>query len=245
MKKFLIPVVAALGLALIVFVTRPNEDNQSNFPANNSAQNNVTQNNATENNNQAKQVLHEVPFVSQAPFGDWNDDRQQDGCEEASMLMAIRWATNQNLTRQQALEEIHAMSAFEQQTIGTYHDTSAADTVSWARNYFDYEKIELEYDINAEDIKQALRDGKVVVVPADGTKLNNPNFTPPGPERHMFVIRGFDESKGVFITNDPGTRNGEEYEYSYNTVINAILDYSTGKLEPVTSSKKLMIVVSK
>ena len=34
-------------------------------------------------------VLLNVPFTSQAPFGEWSDPRHQDGCEEAAALMAV------------------------------------------------------------------------------------------------------------------------------------------------------------
>lgn len=37
-------------------------------------------------------ILYDVPFAAQAPFGEWSDKRQQDGCEEVSALMAVKWA---------------------------------------------------------------------------------------------------------------------------------------------------------
>ena len=36
-------------------------------------------------------VIYDVPFTSQAPFADWKDPRQQEGCEEASILMVSRF----------------------------------------------------------------------------------------------------------------------------------------------------------
>src|SRR3989344_1252246 len=73
--------------------------------------------------------FNDVQFTSQAPNGDWDDQRQQDGCEEASSLMAVRWANRQSLTSSEALEEILAVSDYEQATYGNYHDTNAQDTV--------------------------------------------------------------------------------------------------------------------
>lgn len=184
-----------------------------------------------------------VPFVSQAPFGDWADPRQQDGCEEASVLMAVRWAKQQSLSKDEALKEIHALAAWQEEHIGTYHDTSVADTLRLVKEYFDYERAEVRYDITKDDIRRELAAGHVVAVPAQGQLLGNPNFTPPGPPRHFLVIRGYDDTKQQFITNDPGTRRGEAYRYDYDVLMNAIVDYPTGHHEPITNERTAMIVV--
>ena len=85
--------------------------------------------------------------------------------------------------------------------------------------------------------------GSLVLVPAFGQILGNPYFTPPGPATHMLVIRGYDETTKEFITNDPGTRRGEGYRYSYAALVRAIRDYPTGDHEPVPTLEKRMIVV--
>src|SRR3989344_7509187 len=72
-------------------------------------------------------VLLNVPFTPQAPFGDWGDSRQQDGCEEASALMAMRWVQGRGLSKDEALKEILAISDYETATYGHFHDTSAQD----------------------------------------------------------------------------------------------------------------------
>src|SRR3989338_7629179 len=51
-------------------------------------------------------VLWEVPFTSQAPRGNWKDPRQQAGCEEASVLMAMRWVRGKSLSMAQAEAQI-------------------------------------------------------------------------------------------------------------------------------------------
>ncbi len=191
-------------------------------------------------------ILLNVSFTAQAPFGEWSDQRQQDGCEEASALMAVRWARGQSLTLQQAKVEILAISDFEQEKYGSYHDTSVADTISRIfKDYFKFNNVTAKYNIDENDIIDELEKGNLVVVPANGQKLKNPNFTPPGPERHMLVIKGYDPVKKQFITNDPGTRQGQSYRYSVTTMMAAIYDYKTGYHEPVTEIVKAMIVVHK
>ncbi len=193
-----------------------------------------------------KVITQTVPFTAQAPFGEWADQRQQDGCEEASALMAVSWARGETFTLQQAKEKILTIADWEQETYNNYRDTSAADTVDRIfKAYFKFDDVRLEYNIDADDIIDELEDGKVVVIPADGTLLGNPNFTPPGPEHHMLLIIGYDYGTEEFITNDPGTRQGKNYRYHKLTLQNSIADYPTGAHLPRTGVKTAMIVVSK
>ena len=163
-----------------------------------------------------RQINLPVPFISQSPFGEWEDPRQQDACEEASILMAKWWINGTTGSLQQAKDELLALSAIAEQMLGTYHDSSAADTLRIFKQSMPAVKAEVFYSVSAEDIKKHLAEGKVVLAPANGQKLGNPNFTGAGPERHMFLIRGFDEARKQFITNDPGTRKGENYRYTYD-----------------------------
>lgn len=191
-------------------------------------------------------LLEGVSFTPQAPFGNWNDPRQQDGCEEAAALMAVRWARGQSLTLAQAESEITAASDWELANYGGYHDTSVADTISRIfKGYFNYSNVEARYGISAQDIIRELEKGNLVIVPTDGRILNNPYFTPPGPERHMFVIKGYDYETGEFIVNDNGTRRGESMRYSRSNLFNAVMDYPTGYHEPMQGIVKAMIVVRK
>ncbi len=193
----------------------------------------------------ASSVLLNVPFTSQAPNGNWDDPRQQDGCEEASILMAWLWISGKTMTPDEAEKEIIAISEFEEVNYGNYHDTNAADTMKVMKAYYNYDKLSVKINPTVEDIKNELRQGRLVLVPANGQKLGNPNFKQPGPLTHMLVIRGFDDAKNEFTTNDPGTRKGEGYIYDYNTVYEAMVDYPTGMHLSQEGRPKSMIVISK
>ncbi len=191
-------------------------------------------------------VLFDVPFTAQAPRGNWRDPRQQAGCEEAVVLMAMRWARGKSLSVAQAEAQIKAMAAWQKKQYGGYVDTSAADTAErLVKGYAGYEKVEVRYDIGVEDIKNELRRGNVAIVPVNGRLLKNPFFTRLGPLYHMLLIRGYDDKKREFITNDPGTRRGNGYRYSYDVLMNAMRDYPTGDHEEIKSVRKAMIVVSR
>ncbi len=191
-------------------------------------------------------ILLDVPFTPQAPFGDWSDPKQQSGCEEATALMAMRWVKNQGLSLDEALKEIIAISDYELENYSHFHDTSAQDFVDRIfKGYFKYDNVEVKYDITADDIKAELVKNNLVIVPANGQKLNNPYYVPPGPLEHALVIRGYDPKTEEFITNDSGTKRGELFRYPEQVVMNAIYDYPTGYHEPVPEIRKVMIIVKR
>jgi len=193
-----------------------------------------------------KSIYYEVPFTSQAPFGGWKDPKQQNGCEEAAVLMAVYWAKGKSLTKQEALQQIIAISDFEQKTYGEYRDTSAADTLDRIiKGYFQYTRAFTQEITSFDDIYNQLSAGRLVIVPMNGQLLNNPNYTQPGPLEHMVVVKGYDVQNNEFITNDPGTRNGFNYRYPVAVFIAAIRDYPTGYHQPINEIKKVMIVIEK
>ena len=185
-----------------------------------------------------------VPFTSQAPFGEWEDPRQQDGCEEASMIMAWHWLQNTTFSKMQALEEILTLSRFEEDAIGEWRSTSAEDTIKIFKSYYHYENITAQYNISVDDIIKELNEGNLVLVPTDGRKLGNPYYKQPGPPEHMLVIYDYDKKTDEFITNDPGTRRGESYRYASNILINSVVDYPTGHRELNPDPRTAMIVIA-
>ena len=186
-----------------------------------------------------------VPFTSQAPDGDWSNPLFQDGCEEASIIMAMHWVKGEPLIATKAKAEILAISDFEQREYGSAVDRSAKDTAQLIRDYYSYTAVNYVENIDAEDIKSQLNRGNVVILPMNGRQLANPYYTAPGPERHMLVVIGYDPTTREFITNDPGTRRGAKYRYKESIFVNAIRDYPTGNHELIVSIQKNMVVVSR
>ncbi len=179
-----------------------------------------------------------IPFTSQAPFANWNLP-YQEACEEASILMAARFLQGRNIADandadQAILELVDYNSTVMQQPI----DTTAEQTAALLESYYQL-KAEVIYDWDWDDIKVALAQGYPVIMPAAGRELGNPNFTAPGPLYHMLVIKGY--TPEVIITNDPGTRRGADYQYSYETLYNANHDWNEGA---VTTGRKVIIIVS-
>lgn len=198
--------------------------------------------------NKSKVLIEGVPFTVQAPFAEWKDARFQEGCEEASSIMAVYWSKNTTsgvIDRTKAKDEIIAMAAYQDQNWGEARDTSAEDTATrLLTGYFKFNNYEVKENISLQDIKNELLKGNILIVPANGRALNNPNFTAPGPDRHMIVVRGYDNT-GKFITNDPGISQGQLYTYPQQLFYDAIRDYPTGFNLPIVGDKKVMIVIKK
>jgi len=193
-----------------------------------------------------KFIDNKVPFTSQAPTGNWDDERQQDGCEEASALMAVYWAEGKTLNSSIALKEILGASDYELKAHGEFRDISVDDVVAWTfKEYFKYSKAVVMRNVTIADMVAELEKGNVIVAPMNGQKLGNPYFTAPGPERHMLLIRGYDPAKKQFITNDPGTKRGAGYRYNETVLYNALLAYPTGYHETISGTPKHIIIVSK
>ena len=187
-----------------------------------------------------------VPFTSQAPLGEWEDERQQEGCEEASIMMAMYWVRGDYFIASEARDEIIKISDWEKEKYGVYHDTSAKDTYNnILKDYFGYHNARLEYDISTNDILAELLEGNLVVVPINGRAIGNPFFKQPGPERHMAVVTGFDASTNEFILNDPGTSKGQNMRFKSSVLQNSLRDYNSGYHAPIGSGRTAMIVIRK
>lgn len=194
----------------------------------------------------SKFINDNVPFVSQAPNSDWKDERLQDGCEEASVVMALAWINSENsVNKSEALKRIIEASDWFLNNIGTFHDASVQDVVRILKEFYKVNDVKIINEPKLIQLKEFLSQEKLIIVPTNGRLLGNPNFSGLGPERHMIVLTGYNDLTGEFITNDPGTRKGENYRYPYDIVLKANLSYPTGFHEKMESIEKAVIVVDK
>jgi hypothetical protein len=183
----------------------------------------------------------DVPFTSQAPHANW-DYPYQEACEEASAIMvdAFYRGKTGRIAPDVADAAIKSLVAYEKATLGFYEDTTAAQTAQFIKGYFGYETVIVKPLTSVDDIKKAIALGYPVIVPAAGKLLGNPNFRNGGPPYHMLVVRGYTPT--LFITNDPGTRNGMQYTYTYDTLMKAAHDWN-GTPSNITGGKPVMLVV--
>jgi hypothetical protein len=172
-----------------------------------------------------------VPFTSQAPEKNW-EQPWQDACEEAAVLMLDAYYKEYGLSALFAKDEMLKMLAWEEER-------------SWGRS-IEIEKVQLLSEMyiqgdsgkqaflivknpTVEQIKTSIANGHPVLAVVYGKELPNPHFQHGGPEYHALIIRGYTDK--TFITNDPGTQFGENFEYEYAALMDAIHDWNHGEPE--------------
>ncbi len=181
-----------------------------------------------------------IPFISQAPFGVW-DELHDDACEEASLLLIHYYLQNINPSKNQMDLDIRALVDYQIEKYGKHKDLTSKEVVDLAHEYLKYQDVRIVYDFTWGDLKKEISQNKPVIIPAVGRLLNNPYFTAPGPIYHMLVIRGYNQTH--LITNDVGTRRGEAYTYTYDVLDDAIHDW-TGDYDTILSGRRAYIVIN-
>jgi len=236
--KVLIAVLFSIGLFVVVgklhyYLEPPSENylpEENNIEAvtktsiESTETTDTTQTNTKTSQNTTKELpnkyLLKVPFVPQAPLADWSEP-YENACEEASIIMIKNYLLGETLSREEMKSEIDTSVNWQLNNWGTHADLNAEKTLLLAREHFTLSgQTFLNADTNL--IKKLIVNNSPVVIPTAGRKLGNPNFRGAGPEYHMLVVVGFDDTQGIFITNDPGTRKGENYVYKYEILVNAI-----------------------
>lgn len=182
----------------------------------------------------------EIGFTSQAPYGVW-DEIHKETCEEAVTVMVYAWLNGISMTSDFAEKEILKLVQWQKKNFGFFEDTKAEMTAKVAEKVYGI-KSEIIYNPTIEQIKKEIDKGNSVAIGMAGKKLNNPYFKPPGPVYHMLLFRGYN-SEGFFV-NDPGTRRGEGFFYTFENIQEAAHDWS-GSEETLLNSPPVAIVFSK
>ena len=154
-------------------------------------------------------------------------------------MVKMFWS-EESLTQKLADQEIVRMVSWEEKN-GYGVDVGAQEIAEIAKDFYGLDAtVYYDTEVNTEHIKKILSDGSPMIIPAAGEILANPNYTGSGPPYHMIVLIGFNDSG--FISHDPGTSFGASYEYSYETIENAIHDW-TGSKSTVEEGRKAIVVL--
>lgn len=181
-----------------------------------------------------------VPFTPQAPHANW-ELPYNEFCEEASILIAMSYIQSKDIPSADFADaELLKIKAFEEKRFGYYKDTTIAEVATIIQEYYKYDKTKILVDPTIDNIKEALTQGKLVIMPAAGQQLGNPYFRQPGPLYHMLVLKGYTKN-GQIIVNDPGTRRGADYIYRADILMNAMHDWrGDGQIE---KGRKVILLV--
>jgi hypothetical protein len=183
--------------------------------------------------------VENVPLVVQAPNGEW-DEIHEDACEEAAALTVSYYLQgNKEVDTDKMEQDIQDLVQFEKDNFdGLWKSTTASETARFIEKKWGY-KVDLKYDISLDDIKTAIAQGNLVLLPANGQELKNPHYKQPGPLYHFVVAIGYTENQ--IITNDPGTKFGKDYIYDNDVLLNALGDWNGTSGD----GRKVMLVLEK
>ena len=182
-----------------------------------------------------------VPYASQVNAGHWNDPRQADGCEEASMIMAMAWVHGGTVPADEVERNVINISEYERVVLGYYQDTSAQDTARIMREFFRYEDIAVRENIGIEDIKQELAANRVVILPIN-TRLTGLAMYRGGPYRHTIVVVGYDDKNDELIIHDPLYKNIQNFWIPASAIGKALSNYRSGVHLPGNTGTALVSV---
>lgn len=183
-------------------------------------------------------VNNPIPFTPQAPLANW-DALHEEACEEASLAMAHYFLEDRKVVlSKEAEEDIQKLTKFINKD-----DVGVEELKAVAENYYKHTGWKIINNPKIEDLEKELASGNIIIVPLAGREIGNPYYKQPGPLYHMLVVSGYDNKRGVFITQDPGTKRGRSYEYSFQTLLNAIHDWTGDKNKIKEGVSKILIVI--
>lgn len=165
-----------------------------------------------------------VPFTSQAPDGIWAEP-WQNACEEASITMIDNFYNQDDLTKDEAREEILNIFDFKNGAFGVSLDESMSTVAAIINRSNLVWRATVVDEPTIQDMRTELAAQRPIIAPIYAPALENPYYTDGGPDYHVVVIVGYDDVAGEFIVHDPGTRRGEDFRYGYQEFHEAISDF--------------------
>ena len=171
----------------------------------------------------------DVPFTPQAPHANWQQP-WFDACEETTIAMVDRYYRGETfLSKDNAADNILHAWLLKELIYGPSYDEEAAKIAGIINSYYPWEAYVVDAP-SIDQIKEELHAGRPVIAVLSGKELYNPYFADGGPPFHTAVISGYDDERKVFITQEPGTRRGEDFEYSYDLLMAAMHDFVPGAI---------------
>jgi len=165
----------------------------------------------------------DVQFICQAPLqSTQNWELHEESCEEAALLQAYNYEKNQTVTKQEANKIILDMIDWQEKNFGGHFDLKSEKMKEFISSYYELPEgaVVLTQNAKIEDIKKSITNNHPVIVPVTAKILKNPYYPYPG--YHMLLVTGFTEDR--IITNDNGTKHGEDFSYDIDSFRAAMED---------------------
>jgi uncharacterized protein YvpB len=168
----------------------------------------------------------EVPYVAQAPDGNWTAP-WNEACEEASIIMIDHFYQGTAPPDTEEIKQnIRDMVTWENKTFRKNDDTTAEETEKLIQ-YLDVFDTEIKRDPTVEEIKEQIDLGRPVIALLNMYTLYGEQEQ--GDSYHVLVINGYDDEKKEFLLQDPA--RADKKTSSYETVMRALHDYNPASKE--------------
>ncbi len=174
-----------------------------------------------------------VPYTAQAPTSDWVEP-WANACEETSIYMVNSFYQGEAITTETAVKNIKEIFAIKNAEFKVNKDESLETMAALVQKMNLPWSTKIVNNPTVQDLKVELSKNHPIIVPVFMPSLWTSTFKGNGPDYHVLVLIGYDDKKGEFITNDPGTSDGQNRRYPYQKFVNAIHDldqknYQAGK----------------
>lgn len=180
------------------------------------------------NNLKPIKVLLEVPYVNEAPDGNFTGP-WKNGCEEASITMVEKYYSGEkSVSIEEAKSSMQTLFDLEDKLYGSNASTDAMQTAKIINDYSSYRAV-IKDNPTLNEIKRELIRKHPVISLHYGFDLKNSNipFSVIGSYYHVMVIVGYNDEKQEFITNDDGDMKiGKNHCYNYDLFMNSLHDYN-------------------
>lgn len=177
---------------------------------------------------QPNQTLLAVPYINEAPDGNWTGP-WKNACEEAAIVMVERfYAGQKEVGVEDAKAALRRLFAVQDARWGGNANSDAARTAEIVNSLHLF-KAKVVTRPTLEDIKNELAAQRPVITLHKGFDLGNKNipFLPTGSSYHSLALIGYDNATQEFITNDDGDEKaGKGRRYKYTVVMNSMHDYN-------------------
>lgn len=203
-------------------------DVASEVPQNMVVYDNVSEPNINSRQEASSYFMLSVPYVSEAPEGDWSGN-WVNACEEATITMVEYYYKGyQNVSVYEAKTSLQKLFDEEDNRYGNNKNADASQMHEMISAFESFESIIVE-NPTIDQIKNELLNGRPVISLHRGFTLNNPNipFSPTKSSYHTVVVVGFDDVSQEFITHDPGDDvDGVNHRYSYESFMSSLHNYN-------------------
>ncbi len=170
----------------------------------------------------------DVPYVSEAPEGNWSGD-WVNACEEATMAMVeFYYMGVKSVSVLEAKNYLQNLFDEENKIYGHNKNTDASQILELINLHSKFDA-RIKTNPTIDDIKNEILNDRPVISLHRGFDLKNPNipFSPVKSSYHTLVVVGYDDSSNEFITHDPGDeKSGRDHRYSYRDFMYSLHDYN-------------------